>query len=83
MKEGAMINKSLLALANCINSLTSDDSDNKHVPFRDSKLTRLLKHVLRQDASTKTIMIACVWYFKKQRRDFKYFDVCQKMYGDQ
>ncbi|KAF0274342.1 hypothetical protein FOG51_00567 [Hanseniaspora uvarum] len=60
MKEGAMINKSLLALANCINSLTSDDSDNKHVPFRDSKLTRLLKHVLRQDASTKTIMIACV-----------------------
>lgn len=60
MKEGAMINKSLLALANCINSLTSDDSDNKHVPFRDSKLTRLLKHVLRQDSQTKTIMIACV-----------------------
>lgn len=60
MKEGAMINKSLLALANCINSLTSEDSDNKHVPFRDSKLTRLLKHVLRQDSETKTIMIACV-----------------------
>ena len=60
MKEGAMINKSLLALANCINSLTSEDSDNKHVPFRDSKLTRLLKHVLRQDSQTKTIMIACV-----------------------
>ncbi|KAL6935005.1 hypothetical protein ACO0R3_000977 [Hanseniaspora guilliermondii] len=60
MKEGAMINKSLLALANCINSLTSEDSDNKHVPFRDSKLTRLLKHVLRQDSNTKTIMIACV-----------------------
>ncbi|KAL6925827.1 hypothetical protein ACO0SA_000428 [Hanseniaspora valbyensis] len=59
LKEGAMINKSLLALANCINSLTSEDS-NKHVPFRDSKLTRLLKHVLTADEATRTVMIACV-----------------------
>ncbi|XBW35528.1 hypothetical protein QEN19_001103 [Hanseniaspora menglaensis] len=59
LKEGAMINKSLLALANCINSLTSEGG-NKHVPFRDSKLTRLLKHVLTADDVTRTVMIACV-----------------------
>lgn len=42
MKEGAHINRSLLALGNCINAL-SDKSSNKYINFRDSKLTRLLK----------------------------------------
>ena len=42
-KEGQNINKSLLALGNCINALSTGST---HVPFRDSKLTRLLK-VLR------------------------------------
>lgn len=42
MKEGAHINRSLLALGNCINAL-SDKSSNKYVNYRDSKLTRLLK----------------------------------------
>lgn len=41
--EGANINKSLLALGNCINSLADGA---KHVPYRDSKLTRLLKDSL-------------------------------------
>lgn len=42
MKEGAHINRSLLALGNCINAL-SDKSSNKYINYRDSKLTRLLK----------------------------------------
>ena len=41
--EGANINRSLLALGNCINALASGSS---FVPFRDSKLTRLLKDSL-------------------------------------
>lgn len=42
MKEGAHINRSLLALGNCINALT-DRAGVKYVNYRDSKLTRLLK----------------------------------------
>lgn len=52
-KEGANINKSLLALGNCINKL-ADGS--KYVPYRDSKLTRILKDSL--GGNCKTVMIA-------------------------
>ncbi|KAG7211152.1 hypothetical protein KM043_010476 [Ampulex compressa] len=52
-KEGANINKSLLALGNCINNL-ADGS--KHVTYRDSKLTRLLKDSL--GGNCRTVMIA-------------------------
>ncbi|KAL1517862.1 hypothetical protein ABEB36_001570 [Hypothenemus hampei] len=52
-KEGANINKSLLALGNCINSLADG---HRHVPYRDSKLTRLLKDSL--GGNCHTIMIA-------------------------
>ena len=50
--EGANINRSLLALGNCINALADRTNAAKggtarpatsHVPYRDSKLTRLLK----------------------------------------
>jgi kinesin family member 18/19 len=46
--EGANINRSLLALANCINALCSkaDKGGASHIPYRDSKLTRLLKDSL-------------------------------------
>ncbi|KAG5887410.1 hypothetical protein JTB14_024609 [Gonioctena quinquepunctata] len=53
--EGANINKSLLALGNCINSLADG---HRHVPYRDSKLTRLLKDSL--GGNCQTIMIANV-----------------------
>jgi kinesin family protein 18/19 len=43
MVEGAMINRSLLVLGNCIKALFSKE---QHVPFRGSKLTRLLKDAL-------------------------------------
>lgn len=57
MQEGANINKSLLALGNCINML-SEKNLGSHVPYRDSKLTRLLKDSL--GGNTITIMLACV-----------------------
>ncbi len=57
LNEGANINKSLLALGNCINALC-DPRRRNHVPFRDSKLTRLLKFSL--GGNCKTVMIVCV-----------------------
>ena len=42
-KEGININKSLLALGNVIAALTAEENKaGKHVPYRDSKLTRIL-----------------------------------------
>lgn len=57
LSEGANINKSLLALGNCINALC-DPRRRNHVPYRDSKLTRLLKFSL--GGNCKTVMIVCV-----------------------
>ena len=54
--EGANINKSLLALGNCINALASQNTSNAFVPYRDSKLTRLLKDSL--GGNCRTVMIA-------------------------
>ncbi|CED85249.1 Kinesin-like protein [Phaffia rhodozyma] len=56
MKEGSSINKSLLALGNCINALCQ--RGNRHIPYRDSKLTRLLEFSL--GGNCKTCMIVCV-----------------------
>ncbi|XP_021270603.1 kinesin-like protein KIF19 [Numida meleagris] len=55
MKEGAHINKSLLALGNCIKAL-SKPAGSAHVNYRDSKLTRLLKDSL--GGNSHTVMIA-------------------------
>ncbi|GAA6047130.1 hypothetical protein JCM3770_006915 [Rhodotorula araucariae] len=57
LTEGANINRSLLALGNCINALC-DPRKRGHVPYRDSKLTRLLKQSL--GGNCKTVMIVCV-----------------------
>ena len=54
MIEGANINRSLLALGNCINTLVEGKS--KYVNYRDSKLTRLLKDSL--GGNCRTVMIA-------------------------
>nr|XP_018897895.1 PREDICTED: kinesin-like protein KIF18A isoform X1 [Bemisia tabaci]XP_018897896.1 PREDICTED: kinesin-like protein KIF18A isoform X1 [Bemisia tabaci]XP_018897897.1 PREDICTED: kinesin-like protein KIF18A isoform X1 [Bemisia tabaci] len=53
--EGSNINKSLLALGNVINALADNQ---RHIPYRDSKLTRILKDSL--GGNCKTIMIANV-----------------------
>ena len=58
MVEGANINKSLLALGNCINALCENGGATRHVPYRNSKLTRLLKFSL--GGNCKTVMIVCV-----------------------
>lgn len=55
--EGANINRSLLALGNCINSLC-EPRRRQHVPYRDSKLTRLLKFSL--GGNCRTCMIVCI-----------------------
>jgi hypothetical protein len=53
LNEGANINRSLLALANCINALVgSGRRGHTHVPYRDSKLTRLLKDSLEGRSCT-------------------------------
>lgn len=54
-KEGASINKSLLALGNCINKLAESA---KHIPYRDSNLTRIIKDSL--GGNCQTVMIANV-----------------------
>ncbi len=55
--EGANINKSLLALGSCINALC-DPRKRNHIPYRNSKLTRLLKFSL--GGNCRTVMIVCV-----------------------
>ena len=59
LRDGANINRSLLALANCINALGKRKKKGfVFVPFRNSKLTRLLKDGLC--GNSRTIMIATV-----------------------
>ena len=58
LMEGAKINRSLLALANVINALGDKNKKGFFVPYRDSKLTRLLKDSL--GGNCKTTMITCI-----------------------
>lgn len=55
--EGVSINKGLLELGNVINALTEGTS-RKHIPYRNSKLTRLLQDSL--GGNSETLFIACV-----------------------
>lgn len=56
MKQATKINLSLSALGNVISALV--DGKTHHIPYRDSKLTRLLQDSL--GGNTKTIMIAAI-----------------------
>ncbi|KAK6496892.1 kinesin-like protein Klp5 [Arthrobotrys musiformis] len=78
--EGANINRSLLALGNCINALC-DPTKKNHIPYRDSKLTRLLKFSL--GGNCKTVMIVCVspssQHYDETHNTLKYADRAKKI----
>ncbi|XP_077384890.1 kinesin-like protein KIF21B isoform X2 [Festucalex cinctus] len=57
-REGISINCGLLALGNVISALGDQTKKGGHVPYRDSKLTRLLQDSL--GGNSRTVMIACV-----------------------
>ncbi|XP_021898959.1 kinesin-like protein KIN-1 [Carica papaya] len=56
LEEAKTINKSLSALGNVINALTSVGKAN-HIPFRDSKLTRILQDAL--GGTSRTALLCC------------------------
>ncbi|KAI8082430.1 hypothetical protein BDF21DRAFT_361565 [Thamnidium elegans] len=57
-KEGIAINSGLLALGNVISALGDETKRATHIPYRDSKLTRLLQDSL--GGNSQTLMLACV-----------------------
>ncbi|TYJ10732.1 hypothetical protein E1A91_A11G228300v1 [Gossypium mustelinum] len=59
LRDGANINRSLLALANCINALGKQQKKGLvYVPYRNSKLTRILKDGL--SGNSQTVMVATI-----------------------
>ncbi|KHN86236.1 Chromosome-associated kinesin KIF4 [Toxocara canis] len=58
MREGIKINEGLLALGNVIAALSESSTSNRHIPYRDSKITRLLQDSL--GGNSYTVMIACI-----------------------
>ncbi|MGH0163651.1 UNVERIFIED_CONTAM: hypothetical protein FKN15_064608 [Acipenser sinensis] len=57
-KESIQINSGLLALGNVISALGDPKRKSLHVPYRDTKITRILKDSL--GGNTKTVMITCI-----------------------
>ncbi|GKV20033.1 hypothetical protein SLEP1_g30211 [Rubroshorea leprosula] len=55
LKEGKYINKSLMILGNVINKLSEGAKQRGHIPYRDSKLTRILQPALGGNAKTSII----------------------------
>uniref|UniRef100_A0A1A8NES5 Kinesin family member 4A n=2 Tax=Nothobranchius rachovii TaxID=451742 RepID=A0A1A8NES5_9TELE len=58
LKEGISINRGLLSLGNVISALGDESKKSTFVPYRDSKLTRLLQDSL--GGNSHTLMIACI-----------------------
>ena len=71
LKEGAAINKSLSALGNVINALSSSGKKVTHVPYRDSKLTRLLQESLGKRRA--------VFFFIFHFFIFSFFHLCEAL----
>ena len=57
-KESISINSGLLALGNVISALSDNKRKLQHIPYRESKLTRLLKDSL--GGNSRTVMITCL-----------------------
>ncbi len=82
IQEGANINKSLLSLTNCINILSDGKKrDDAFIPYRNSKLTRLLKDSLGGD--TPVLMIVCIspnsCYIEETLNSLKYAQKAKKI----
>merc|ERR1719361_1848674 len=77
-REGSNINKSLLALGNCINALAEGS---KYIPYRNSKLTRLLKDSI--GGNCRTVMISNIspssMTFEDTFNTLKYADRAKKI----
>ena len=65
MKEGININKGLFVLGKVVSALSElgqmqgcGKKSNAHIPYRDSKLTRLLQQSL--GGNSRMVMIACI-----------------------
>ena len=58
LKEGININRGLLSLGNVIAALSETSNKKAHVPYRESKLTRILQDSL--GGNSRTYMIACI-----------------------
>ena len=58
LKEGININYGLLVLGNVISALGDESRKGSHVPYRDSKLTRMLQDSI--GGNSRTLMIACI-----------------------
>ena len=56
--ESVFINSGLLSLGNVISALSDNKRRVSHIPYRDSKITRILKDSLGGNA--KTCMITCI-----------------------
>jgi kinesin family protein 4/21/27 len=58
MKESIDINRGLLALGNVISALAEPQKSRGHIPYRDSKLTRILQDSL--GGNSKSLFLCCV-----------------------
>ncbi|KAL4641898.1 kinesin-like protein KIF7 isoform X2 [Arapaima gigas] len=58
LKESIQINSGLLALGNVIGALGDPKRRGTYIPYRDSKITRILKDSL--GGNSKTLMVACI-----------------------
>lgn len=76
MKEATKINLSLSVLGNVISALV--DGKSTHVPYRNSKLTRLLQDSL--GGNSKTVMVGVNFILKSTLYDLKYFFKSLKNY---
>jgi centromeric protein E len=84
LKEGANINKSLLALGAVIHKLTektNSESNSRHIPYRNSKLTRILKTSLGGSTFTHVILAATPspTYIEETLSTLKFGAMCKLM----
>lgn len=72
LEEAKNINKSLSALGNVINALTSPKPE--HIPYRDSKLTRILQESLGGNSKTTLIIASsmCSYNDKETLSTFRF-----------